>query len=62
MASSPLKRSRQYAFNPDDLGKIHPMPMMATGNWRGILCFVVFNDELLAATTPQEGCAADDSI
>jgi hypothetical protein len=38
------------------------MPMMATGNWRGILYFVGFNDELLAATTSQEGYAADDSI
>jgi len=35
---------------------------MATGNWRGILCFVGFNDELLAATNSQEGYAADDAI
>jgi hypothetical protein len=62
MASSPLKRRRQYAFTPDALGKRHPMPMMATGNWRGILYFVGFNDELLAAITSQEGYAADDSI
>jgi hypothetical protein len=63
MASSPLKRRRQYAFTPDALGKRHPMPMMATGNWRGILLyFVGFNDKLLAATTSQEGYAADDSI
>jgi hypothetical protein len=46
MASSPLKRSRQYAFNPDDLGKRHPIPMIATGNWRGILFLVCFNDKL----------------
>jgi len=38
------------------------MPTMATGNWRGILCVVGFNNELLAATTSQEGYAADDSI
>jgi len=45
------------------LGKRHPMPMMATGNWRGILLyFVGFNDKLLAAITSQGGYAADDSI
>jgi hypothetical protein len=31
MAFSPFTISRQNSFRPEDFGKKHPMPMMATG-------------------------------